>query len=74
LLTIIAENDTIAPPKSSEALAGVVGSSDLETFRFDAGHIGLSTSSKGRKQFWPRIAGWIARHSELVSAEDGSGA
>ena len=64
LLTLIADNDTIAPPPSSTALGGKVGSSDKTTLRFPVGHIGLSTSSKGPRQIWPRIAAWIADHSE----------
>jgi polyhydroxyalkanoate synthase len=64
LLNLIAENDTIAPPRSSEVLNALVGSTDKETMRFSVGHIGLSTSSKGPKQIWPRVAGWIAARSE----------
>lgn len=64
LLNLIAENDTIAPPPSSEALMGVIGSTDKTLMRFPVGHIGLSTSSKGPKQIWPKIAGWIAAHSD----------
>jgi len=64
VLSIIADNDTIAPPKSSEALNGLIGSTDKEIMRFPVGHIGLSTSSKGPKQIWPKVAGWIAKRSE----------
>jgi polyhydroxyalkanoate synthase subunit PhaC len=64
LLNIIAENDTIAPPRSSEVLSRLVSSTDQETFRFPVGHIGLSTSSKGPKLIWPKIAGWISARSE----------
>ena len=64
LLTLIAENDTIAPPRSSEILSRLVGSTDQETMRFPVGHIGLSTSSKGPKLIWPKIAAWIAERSE----------
>lgn len=64
LLTLIADNDTIAPPPASTALEGKVGSVDKTTLRFPVGHIGLSTSSKGPRQIWPRIAAWIAAHSE----------
>src|SRR5262249_12500600 len=59
LLNIIADNDTIAPPSSSEPLNGAVSSSDKQTMRFPVGHIGLSTSSKGPRQIWPKIADWI---------------
>lgn len=64
LLNLIAENDSIAPPPSSEALMKVVGSTDKTLMRFPVGHIGLSTSSKGPKQIWPKVADWIAAHSE----------
>ncbi|MCC6556778.1 MAG: alpha/beta fold hydrolase [Polyangiaceae bacterium] len=64
LLNLIAENDTIAPPRSSELLNGLVGSTDKEIMRFPVGHIGLSTSSKGPKQIWPKVAAWIAQRSE----------
>lgn len=66
LLNIIAENDTIAPPASSEVINQAVGSTDVTLMRFKAGHIGLSTSSKGPKDFWPKIADWIGKHSELL--------
>jgi len=64
VLSIIADNDTIAPPKSSEILNEIVGSTDKEIMRFPVGHIGLSTSSKGPKQIWPKVSGWIAKRSE----------
>jgi len=64
LLNLIAENDTIAPPKSSELLNELVSSTDKQILRFPVGHIGLSTSSKGPKQIWPKVADWIAAHSE----------
>lgn len=66
LLTLIAEKDTIAPPKSSEILETLVGSDDTTTMRFPVGHIGLSTSSKGPKMIWPQVAEWIAERSEAL--------
>ncbi|MDI1430880.1 alpha/beta fold hydrolase [Polyangium sorediatum] len=68
LLNIIADNDTIAPPKSSEILNTIVRSTDKEIMRFPVGHIGLSTSSKGPKQIWPKVAGWIAKRSDPWTA------
>ena len=64
LLTIVADKDTIAPPPSSEVLERLTRSKDYTLLRFPVGHIGLSTSSKGRKAIWPQIASWIAAHSE----------
>lgn len=66
VLTTLAENDTIAPPRSSEALDRLVSSTDKTTLSFPVGHIGLSTSSKGPKQIWPKIAGWIAERSDAL--------
>ena len=64
LLTLIADNDAIAPPPSSTILEQKVSSTDKTTLRFPVGHIGLSTSSKGPKQIWPKVAAWLAEHSE----------
>ena len=63
-LTLIADNDAIAPPPSSTILEQKVSSTDKTTLRFPVGHIGLSTSSKGPKQIWPKVAAWLAEHSE----------
>lgn len=68
LLNVIADNDTIAPPASSEPLNRVVSSTDKQIMRFPVGHIGLSTSSKGPKQIWPKIADWIAARSDMLAA------
>jgi len=68
LLNIIADNDVIAPPESSLPLNEIVSSTDKEVMRFPVGHIGLSSSSKGAKEIWPKIAGWIAKRSDPFSA------
>ncbi len=64
LLNLIAEHDTIAPPPMSEPLLQLVGSQVKATLRFPVGHIGLSASSKGPTQVWPRIAAWLAEQAE----------
>lgn len=69
VLNILAEKDVIAPPRSSEVLNERVSSTDKEILRFPVGHIGLSTSSRGPKQIWPAIAGWIAKRSEPFSED-----
>lgn len=63
LLNLIAEHDTIAPPAMSEPLPRLVGSQVATTLRFPVGHIGLSASSKGPTQVWPRIAAWLAEQA-----------
>lgn len=64
LLTLVADNDTIAPPPSCDALLDVVGATDKTLLRFPVGHIGMSTSSKGPKLIWPKIAAWLGDHAE----------
>ncbi len=66
LLNVIAEKDTLVPPPASEVLNGLVGSDDTATLRFPCGHIGLASSSKAPKEFWPRIGAWLAEHSEAL--------
>ncbi len=66
VLNIVAENDTIAPPKSSEMLNTLIKSTDNEIMRFPVGHIGLSTSSKGPKLIWPKVAQWIGQRSVVL--------
>jgi len=60
LLVVVAEKDTIAPPSSCEALAGLVGSSERTVLRFSCGHVGLVTSTRGPKHYWLQIVGWLA--------------
>jgi polyhydroxyalkanoate synthase len=60
LLAVLAANDHIVPRSSATALLEVAGSADKTRLEFPTGHIGLSTSSKAPKQFWPPIAKWLA--------------
>lgn len=62
LLAVIAKRDHIVPYQSAAALLDVVGSEDKTTLEFETGHIGLSSSSRGPKQFWPAISRWLAEH------------
>lgn len=63
VLNIIAGRDTIVPPESTTPLAGLVGSEDTTSLEFACGHIGLSTSSKGPRVYWPQVASWIGARS-----------
>ncbi|MEO1273555.1 MAG: class III poly(R)-hydroxyalkanoic acid synthase subunit PhaC, partial [Myxococcota bacterium] len=63
VMTITARKDTIVPPESAEVLPDVVGSSDVKVLRFECGHIGLATSSKGPRLYWPEVSNWIAERS-----------
>lgn len=63
VLTITASKDTIVPPESAEVLPELVGADDTRVLRCECGHIGLATSSKGRRLYWPQVAGWIGERS-----------
>jgi len=67
LLMVLSDTDVIAPPPTSTALLNKVSSTDTTTMSFPVGHIGLSTSSKGPKQVWPKVAAWLAAHSEPLA-------
>lgn len=60
VLAVLAEKDHIVPRSSAAALMEVVGAEDKTLMEFRTGHIGLSTSSKAPKAFWPAISGWLA--------------
>ncbi len=64
LLILTADRDTTAPPASNTALHDLVSSTDKTIMNFPVGHVGLSTSSKGRKLIWPKVSEWIAGRSE----------
>jgi polyhydroxyalkanoate synthase subunit PhaC len=59
VLTVLAQKDHIVPRPSAAALMEVVGAKDKTMMEFRTGHIGLSTSSKAPKTFWPAISGWL---------------
>jgi len=69
LLTVTADRDTTAPPRSNVALNALVSSTDKQVMSFPVGHVGLSTSSKGRKLIWPEINGWLAARSEALGSD-----
>lgn len=70
VLAIIALRDHIVPQPSARALLDVVGSEEKTVLEFQTGHIGLSSSSKGRKQFWPPISAWLAKHDAPGEGEE----
>ena len=64
---LMASADHLVPPCQSEALKSLVGSKDVKCRTLDAGHIGLSVSSKAHKKFWPEATQWLADRSSRVS-------
>jgi polyhydroxyalkanoate synthase len=67
LQILTASADHLVPPCQSEGLKHKVGSKDIKSRTLDAGHIGLSVSSKAHKAFWPEVTQWLADRSGRVS-------
>lgn len=67
LLVVTAKKDQTVPEASAAALMDVVGSLDKTHNAYAAGHIGLSTSSKATRQFWPEISAWLAARGEGIA-------
>ena len=67
LQILMASADHLVPPSQSETLKSKVGSKDVKCRTLDAGHIGLSVSSKAHKVFWPEVTQWLADRSARAS-------
>ena len=59
-LMVLAKNDHIVPRPSAMALKDLVGATDVTVQELPTGHIGISTSSKAAKTFWPPVSQWLA--------------
>lgn len=62
-LIIIAERDEFVPPSSSEPLAELLGSNDVEVVRVRGGHAGALMGSTARRGTMPAVVDWLKRHS-----------
>ena len=62
-LTVLAENDHIAPPEAVEPIIGLVGSKDRQEMRLKAGHVGIIVGRNAAKNTMPAMADWIVAHS-----------
>jgi polyhydroxyalkanoate synthase len=63
-LNVMANEDNIVPVASSQPLTALVGSEDASDLRLEAGHVGLVASRTAAKVTLPRIAEWVAEHSD----------
>jgi len=59
LLNFYGKYDHLVPPGACELLTSKVGSKDTEDICLDTGHIGIYVSSKGQKEFAPKIEKWL---------------
>jgi polyhydroxyalkanoate synthase len=61
LLTIIAERDTIVPPRAALALAERSSASEKELCTVPGGHVGAVVGSRASKTLYPAMTAWLRR-------------
>jgi polyhydroxyalkanoate synthase len=61
VLNIYAKDDHIIPPKTTQALRGVVGSPDYSEIGLDGGHVGVFVSGKSQGVLGKGIVDWLRR-------------
>jgi polyhydroxyalkanoate synthase len=59
VLNIFAKDDHIIPPKTTQALRGVVGSRDYSEIGLDGGHVGVFVSGKSQGVLGKGIVDWL---------------
>ncbi len=62
VLNVVAEKDDVVPAAAAEPVRSLVGSSDFEELRVDAGHVALVTGRIGHTRTIPGIIDWFQRH------------
>ena len=65
-LNVMAEKDDIAPLASVEPLGKLVGSSEADTLKLAAGHVGLLAGRRAARETLPSIVEWLDRHSDRL--------
>jgi len=73
LLQVVGTHDHIVPPESSKPLNERVASEDERIVEFDAGHIGVSVSSRAHDELWPEVRAWYAERSQPDGETVGDG-
>lgn len=63
VLNVIAEQDDVVPVAAAHPARSVVGSTDYEEVRINAGHVALVTGHLGHTRTVPAIIDWFIRHS-----------
>ncbi|MCO4783223.1 MAG: alpha/beta fold hydrolase [Candidatus Cloacimonetes bacterium] len=59
LLVLTAKHDHIVPDQSATVLAEMVGSEDITSEQFRAGHIGITVGSKAKDTMWKTVQAWL---------------
>jgi polyhydroxyalkanoate synthase len=68
LLLLMAKNDHLVPPPSTEGIRPHVGSRDVESMVVDAGHVGLVVGGRAQQRIWPEATRWLAERSTCLQS------
>jgi poly[(R)-3-hydroxyalkanoate] polymerase subunit PhaC len=63
LLLLMAKNDHLVAPPSTEGIRPHVRSQDVESIVIEAGHVGLVVGGKAQRSLWPEATRWLAARS-----------
>jgi polyhydroxyalkanoate synthase len=70
LLNVIAEHDHIVPPAQSLSFLERITSTDKETYKVAAGHVGLVIGRSAKQGLWPKVESWVkARQAPVASSQ-----
>jgi polyhydroxyalkanoate synthase len=63
LLLLTAKSDHLVAPASTEGIRPHVGSGDVTSIDFPAGHVGLVVGGRAHERLWPQATRWAAERS-----------
>ena len=70
VLNMMAEKDTVVPVAASEPLTALIGGDRVQDLRLDAGHIAFAAGRQATRGTLPRLAAWLADHSDELADAD----
>ena len=59
LLTVVAEQDQLCPPRAALALNDAVGSTVRRVLSLQGGHVGAVVGSKAKQRLYPELVTWL---------------
>lgn len=65
VLSIVAEKDTICPPKAASGLNESVSSRDQELYTCPGGHVGAVVGRRAAAKLYPKISQWLAERVKV---------
>jgi poly[(R)-3-hydroxyalkanoate] polymerase subunit PhaC len=73
ILNAFAEKDNVVLPAAAEPNSRLVGDPGRRhELRLSGGHVTFSTGKTAFQRTLPALSGWIAEHSDVIEAEEGS--